>query len=169
MKNLISIVTPAHNEEKTIHHLLNRLLNQNGGYEVIVVNDGSTDNTARVVSEFSKKYKFIRLVNFNEGHGVSFARNQGVKRAKGRYIIFLDADHVVLPDFIEKVQMYMPFERLSLTVLSYNPKTIFQKAWSGYRLFHSKHRNEFSLGYDKKIFNKHKFNERLMFYEDEDL
>jgi glycosyltransferase involved in cell wall biosynthesis len=98
MKNKVSFVIIAYNEEKTISKGINSILSQNGlrDYEVIVVNDGSKDKTAEIVNNFSKKNKRVRLIDFKENKGRGFARAIGVNEAKGDYIAFIDAD-IILP------------------------------------------------------------------------
>ncbi len=90
-KNLtISVIIPAYNAEKTISACVNSLKNQtNKPYEIIVVDDGSTDLTGVIARE--QKVKVITLV---KNHGRSYARNMGVKKAKGTYIAFLDSDSI---------------------------------------------------------------------------
>jgi len=71
--------------------------------EVVVINDGSTDTTASIVNEFSKKYSFISIFH-QQNLGVSAARNFGIELAKGKYIIFLDADDVFYPDLLRTLK-----------------------------------------------------------------
>lgn len=101
-----SFVIPAYNVEKYISKTLNSLLSQTDkDFEIIVVDDGSTDNTYQVVKEMLQNsdfhdYKILRKPN----GGVSSARNVGIKHAKGKYIIFLDGDDYVSPKLVEKVK-----------------------------------------------------------------
>lgn len=89
----ISIILPAHNEEKVIKNTLLSLINANypNKKEIIVVNDGSTDNTAKVVKEMTKKYPLIKLINLKHG-GKANALNTGVSHSKYDIVITLDAD-----------------------------------------------------------------------------
>jgi len=87
---MFSIVIPLYNKEKEISQTLKSILSQTfTDFEVIIVNDGSTDNSLKVVE--SIKDDRIRIINKENG-GVSSARNRGVLEAKGDYIAFLDAD-----------------------------------------------------------------------------
>lgn len=94
MMNTISIIIPAYNVEKTISACLNSIINcfreSLTEIEIIVINDGSTDNTLKIL----QKYNNIRILNTNN-LGVSAARNLGISVANGRYIWFIDADDTV--------------------------------------------------------------------------
>lgn len=87
---MISIVIPLYNKEKQIDHTLKSVFNQKfQNFEIVIVNDGSTDNSLSVVSQF--KDARIRVINQTNA-GVSAARNRGIKEAYGEWIAFLDAD-----------------------------------------------------------------------------
>jgi glycosyltransferase involved in cell wall biosynthesis len=165
----ISIIIPAHNEEKVIGKCLTSLKSQKtNDAEIILVNDGSTDRTV----EIAKKIKGLdKIINFDKGHSAAFARNVGAKIAKGKYLIFLDADQIVERNFIKKIKQFLQNEEADATdylVYSYKPKTIFQKAWSAFRKCYP------SIGFPhvikRKVFKKlHGFNERIFYYEDDDV
>ena len=92
MKDLISIIMPCYNAAKTISRTLNSIREQDfKDVEIVVVNDGSTDNSLEIVSMFAKVDNRIRVIT-QENSGVSVARNNGLKQAKGNYIVFIDAD-----------------------------------------------------------------------------
>lgn len=102
-KTRVSVVLIAHDIAEKIEVCVDSVLNQNfDNYEVIVVDDGSTDNTAEKVAKYP-----VRLVR-QKNEGVPAARNAGARVSRGDAIIFLDGDCVVLNDFIEK--MVGPFE-----------------------------------------------------------
>lgn len=85
-----SVVIPLYNKEKNIERTINSVLSQTfSDYEIIVVDDGSTDRSAEIVASYDDPR--IRLI-MKENGGVSSARNRGVLEAKGAYIVFLDAD-----------------------------------------------------------------------------
>jgi dolichyl-phosphate beta-glucosyltransferase len=92
----ISVVIPAYNEElrckSTLPQLWGALNRRFATFEVIVVDDGSNDNTARVVSQFSDSHHNVRLISYPENRGKGYAVRRGVLAAKGRYILFSDAD-----------------------------------------------------------------------------
>ena len=91
-KTLISVVVPCFNSAKTIRQCLESVISNEGDYfEVIVVDDGSTDNTHEIIEDFQKKENRIFYFGKKNG-GVSSARNYGISKAKGEYILFLDSD-----------------------------------------------------------------------------
>ncbi|MFD0795040.1 glycosyltransferase family 2 protein [Mucilaginibacter litoreus] len=102
---LVSIIIPAYNWEKYIAASINSALAQTWPQiEIIVVDDGSTDNTLNVARSFEAKgVKVIHQVN----QGASAARNRGLKEAKGQYIQFLDADDLLAPDKIQAQMQYL--------------------------------------------------------------
>ncbi len=94
---LVSVIIPTYNYAGYLPRAIGSCLDQTyRNLEVIVVDDGSTDNTATVASEFGNRIVYVR----QENQGVSAARNTGLGRAKGEYIAFLDADDVLLKDCI---------------------------------------------------------------------
>ncbi len=105
MKNpKITVIIPAHNEDEIILDCLNSVASNNyKNKEVIVVNDGSTDKTQKLVEDFSKKHKYVKLINYEKGHSAAFARNRGAENANGDIFIFLDADTVVNSIFLEEI------------------------------------------------------------------
>lgn len=103
---MVSVIIPMYNAEKTILRCLNSVLNQTckSEMEIIVVNDGSTDNSPRIVEQIISNNKSkieIQLINKSNG-GVSSARNTGLALAKGHYIALLDSDDEWLADKLEK-------------------------------------------------------------------
>lgn len=98
MKNkeiLFSVVIPLYNKGDYILDCVNSVLSQEvSNYEIIIVNDGSTDNSLSIVETISHDENLNFRVFTNENHGVSHARNFGAERAIGKYICFLDADDV---------------------------------------------------------------------------
>jgi glycosyltransferase involved in cell wall biosynthesis len=108
-KQLISIVIPAYNESGNIEYIYTSImkvfLEIKNPYEVVFVNDGSTDNTSQKIVNLAKVHKNIRLVDFSRNFGKEIATTAGIHYATGDAIIILDADgqHPVklIPDFIE--------------------------------------------------------------------
>lgn len=103
MNDLISIIIPMYNTEKYIGKLLECLEKQtHKNLQIIVINDGSTDNSLKVVQDFAKKDTRIEIICTPNG-GVSKARNIGLEKARGKYITFLDSDDYISCDMYEKM------------------------------------------------------------------
>lgn len=99
----ISVIVPCYNQEKYIKECLDSLVSQTfKDYEVIVIDDGSTDDSAEIVNEYVKHNKNIRLIR-QANQGVVVARNNAIKQAQGTYIYPLDADDVISPSCLEKL------------------------------------------------------------------
>ncbi|MBC7334632.1 MAG: glycosyltransferase [Actinobacteria bacterium] len=104
-KILISVVIPAYNEEKLIGTCLSSLKNQDfskENYEVIVVDNGSTDNTVKIVKHFGNHSGNIRLVS-QPRKGLSRAINRGFNESKGKIVAVTNADTVVLPSWVSNI------------------------------------------------------------------
>ena len=100
-ENLISIVVPIYNVEKYLHRCVDSLLNQTyGNYEIILVDDGSTDDSLEICDEYRLKDKRVQVIHQDNG-GLSRARNSGIKIAKGEYIAFVDSDDWVSEYYLE--------------------------------------------------------------------
>jgi len=96
--SLLSIIIPAFNSEKTLEKCVQSVLNQSYTcFEVILINDGSTDSTRKIGERFVDLDKRVTLIN-KVNEGVSAARNDGIKQSKGENIIFCDADDFMLPN-----------------------------------------------------------------------
>lgn len=98
----ISVIIPAYNVEKYLDECILSVLTQKCRIEVIVINDGSTDNTLNVAKHYSSKYNNIILID-QKHSGPSIARNQGLETAKGRYIAFIDSDDWVSPNSLSNL------------------------------------------------------------------
>ncbi len=102
---MISIIITAYNAEKTIEKCISSILeNDYNNYEIIIVNDGSTDKTEQIVELFaSDKIKYFSKPNT----GVADSRNYGIEKAKGEYITFIDSDDYVKNDYFENLDEYI--------------------------------------------------------------
>lgn len=99
----ISLIIPVYNVEKYIRETLESVLAQTfTDYEVIMVNDGSTDESLGILREYAGKYDNFKLIN-QENCGLSRARNVGVTESKGEYVAFLDSDDFLSPKFLEEL------------------------------------------------------------------
>ena len=97
----ISVIIPAYNCADTIERCVDSIANQTyKNTEIIIINDGSADNTAAVCQQLTKKYPQLKYVE-TKNAGVSAARNRGMKEAFGDYILFIDSDDTINEKFIE--------------------------------------------------------------------
>ena len=95
-----SIIVPVYQARKYLKRLVNSVLSQDyAAYELILVDDGSSDSSGIICDEFSVKYAQIKTIHKKNG-GVSSARNEGIQKAEGKYLIFLDADDYIDNDFL---------------------------------------------------------------------
>ncbi len=102
----LSIIIPAYNEEKRISKTLDSLNEylekQDYSYEIIVVSDGSKDDTVKIVKEKRKNIENLRVIDNKENKGKGFVVKQGMMEAKGKYKLFMDADNSTSINHIEK-------------------------------------------------------------------
>jgi 1,2-diacylglycerol 3-beta-glucosyltransferase len=115
-KPFISIIIPAHNEEFTIERCVRSLAeldyyqeNQRN-YEIIVINDGSTDKTGNVLSNLKKDFNFLRIITRKPpraGKGKGYVLNDGVRICQGEVIAVFDADARIKPDFLSRIVPYL--------------------------------------------------------------
>lgn len=93
----ISVIVPSYNVEQYIERCLNSILEQDfDDFEIIIVDDGSTDKTGEIADNYAKKFRKVRVIH-KKNEGLGFARNTGIEKASKDYIIFIDSD-----DYIEK-------------------------------------------------------------------
>lgn len=100
----ISIIIPVYNTEKYLKKCLQSVLKQRfnqDDYEVIIVNDGSKDNSISIINEFLNKFRNCKLIN-RENRGLLFSRMEAVKKSEGKYILFLDSDDYLPEDTLKK-------------------------------------------------------------------
>lgn len=103
MNPLISIIVPTYNVEKYIRTCIESILAQTyRNIEVIIVNDGSTDQSLAVISDLICSHHNVKVIN-QKNQGLSVARNTGIDVATGKYITFVDADDKIMPDFVSSL------------------------------------------------------------------
>lgn len=103
MIQLISVVIPAYNAEKVLPRCLDSVLSQTyHNIEVIVINDGSFDNTGGVADEYAKTDSRVCVIH-QQNRGVSVARNNGLSRVKGTWVTFVDSDDYLAPQYLESL------------------------------------------------------------------
>lgn len=100
----ISIIIPVYNGGKYIGRCIENIINQQFKYiEIIIVNDGSVDDTKKQCEYYEEKYDYVKLIN-QENKGVSYSRNHGISLAKGKYIMFVDADDYLVENSLHDIQ-----------------------------------------------------------------
>lgn len=100
---IVSVIIPTYNRAHLVSRSIQSVLNQTyQDFELIIIDDGSNDNTEDVIEEFQKKDKKIRYIRHDKNKGGSAARNTGVRAAKGEYIAFQDSDDEWFPEKLEK-------------------------------------------------------------------
>ena len=99
----ISIIIPIYNSEKYLTHCLDSILKQTyQDFEVILVNDGSTDNSAKICDNYTITDARFKVIH-KQNQGVSIARNTGISYAKGEYISFIDSDDWIENDYLKNM------------------------------------------------------------------
>ncbi len=98
----VSIIVPVYNVEKFIRRCIESILSQTfRDFELILINDSSTDNSQQIIDEFSKKDKRIRSLRNDKNLGLGMTRNRGINEANGNYLMFIDSDDYVAKDYVE--------------------------------------------------------------------
>lgn len=115
-----SVIIPTYNVEKYIAACIKSVVNQNTDvpYEIICIDDHSTDHTANIITDLQEQYSTIRFVKKEKNTGVSDSRNIGIDQAKGEYILFLDGDDYIMPNAFEVCSKMM--RRYNLDLLCFN-------------------------------------------------
>ncbi len=119
MDKLISIIIPVYNAEKYLGECIDSVIKQSyQNWELILVNDGSTDCSKEICTEYANRDDRI-LVFHNENHGVSYTRNFGINAAKGEYLCFIDADDKILPDYLSELLNQMTQNEVDIVYCGY--------------------------------------------------
>ncbi len=115
----VSVIIPVYNTEKYLKKCLDSIINQEYQVlEIIVINDGSTDNSKRIINNYMKKYN--NIVYFEKSNsGQASARNLGLQHAKGKYISFIDSDDYVEKDLYKELDKYMD-KNYDIIIFDYN-------------------------------------------------
>ena len=117
----VSIITPLHNSSKFISETIQSVLNQTyRDWEMIIVDDCSTDDSAEIVESFAEKDERIKLYHLKVNSGAAVARNTAIEKAKGRYIAFLDSDDLWTTTKLEEQISFMIKNNHSFTFTAYN-------------------------------------------------
>jgi len=173
----LSIVIPAHDEEDSIERCVKACLDQAlVPYEIIVVNDGSTDKTRKIVERLAKDNKNLKLLNFASAHSAAFSRNRGAEFANGDVILFIDADAIIEDRLlVQKIVDKFKDKEINAAVCTVvgEYKTFIQKCqlvraiMSSIYLKTAKVRLEYVNCIRKKVFKEMRgFDEEIFYYED---
>ena len=138
----VSVIITVYNAQEGIKQCLDSLLNQSfTDFEIILLNDGSTDNSLEVIKKYAADNDFIRVID-KENEGVAKTRNKGIQLANGKYIVFIDNDDFVDSDYLERFYNEIDQEQLDIVLGGYKRvnqemKTLFkqdltQSEWSKY-------------------------------------
>jgi len=142
-QKLVSIISPVYNGEAYIEECINSIINQTyKNFEWIIVNDGSSDNTEKIVKKYQKKYKWIKLINITN-HGQGYARNIALKEAEGEFVAYLDSD-----DYLDKKMLEITVE----CMIKNNPDFVLFDY-----IIHDKANNKFSEHRKYDYYNKDEF------------
>ncbi len=99
----VSVIIPVYKVERYVRRCLDSVMSQTlTDWEAICVDDGSPDNSGKILDEYARRDKRIRVIHKENG-GVSAARNDGIKLARGQYVHFMDSDDFIDPDYYEKM------------------------------------------------------------------
>lgn len=127
----ISVVVPVYNVEKYLEECLNSLLRQNmDEMEIVCVEDKSTDRSLCILKEYEQKDKRIKIVENKQNGGLAYSRNQGIKIAKGKYIVFVDSDDMLVDNALRELYEYAESNELEgivfklLSVIEYDTDKI---------------------------------------------
>lgn len=125
---LVSIITPSYNSENYIEETIESVINQKyQNWEMIIVDDISTDNTVDIIKKYTKEDKRIRYYILEKKGGASLARNKAIMEAQGKYIAFLDSDDLWKEDKLAKQVLFMEKNNYDFTYHNYeliNEKSI---------------------------------------------
>lgn len=178
----ISIIVPVYNVEKYLNRCLDSIINQSfNDFELILINDGSTDKSGIICDKYAQIDKRVRVIH-KKNEGVSLTRNLGISIAKGDYITFIDSDDWIEQDFLKKAIEYIKENNVSILITGF----VFENNKKIFNIFNGKKdeiilnneikkeflkQNKFSWTvydkfYKKEIIKKYKFDSRFKIGED---
>ena len=120
MKYKLSIIIPVYNTQDYVDKCIMSCLNQDlesNKFEIIIINDGSTDNSGKIIQKYTEKHSNIKSITKQNG-GVSSARNVGIEAAKGEYILFVDSDDTIAENSLNKIISKLDRQRNELLILN---------------------------------------------------
>ncbi len=182
----VSIISTVYNSEKFLPLCINSILNQTfKNFELILVNDGSTDNSYSICEYFAKKDSRIKIINKNNT-GVSDSRNIGIKNSVGKFIMFIDSDDEIESNMLEDMVFYINksssdvclsgFKKVNktgeiinenVTLNSYNINTYMLDSKSFKELLDKNYISSVTFKiFKKSLISKYKFDNSMFFGED---
>lgn len=168
----VSVIVPTYNREKEIEKCVSSILNQTlDDFELIIIDDGSTDNTKNIINRFNDD----RLIYIKrDNHGIGSSRNYGIDLSKGEYLAFVDSDDYISEECLEKMYNKAKIEKLDIVVCDYynfyQNGEINRENISSFDNTNLKDKKELlleiNLGPCNKLFNKKLFSKDMRFPED---
>ena len=182
---LFSIIIPIYNAERNLRKCLNSVVGQReDDFELLLIDDGSKDNSGKICDEYVNKYDNIRVIH-KKNEGVSIARNIGIECAQGQYLVFIDSDDYIADDYLVNIKK---------KIISSDPDIIVNSSYfvvdeneqiktENYRIYGKEVKAEKMLGwllsrdypsalwmstYSRELLMTHKLDENIHFYEDLD-
>ena len=122
----ISVIIPVYNAEKYLERCLDSIFVQSGTFEIIAVNDGSTDNSLNILNDYAKRYSNLKIIN-QSNQGVSTARNNGMLAAKYEYITFIDNDDWLEPEAFDIVRKNLNKDKADILIADYYD--VYDREW----------------------------------------
>lgn len=121
-----TIIITVYNKEKYIERALKSAINQNfKNYEIMIVNDGSTDNSERIIKKYQKKQKFKYY--YKENTGIADTRNFAIDKVETEYFLFLDADDYISLNLLKEIDKYNDYDILSFNAINLSQEQSFIK------------------------------------------
>ena len=122
MKPILTVVIPVYNVEKYLKRCIESILIQEWKhYDILLVDDGSADNSPKICDDYAKAYDFISVIHKKNG-GLSAARNTGISNAEGEYVFFLDSDDWIEPNTFSDLAEVIESDQYD--IISFNPEFV---------------------------------------------
>lgn len=156
VNELVSVIIPVYNVEKYLNRCIKSVLGQTyKNLEIILVDDGSTDNSSQICDEYKKIDSRIIVIHKENG-GLSDARNAGINKATGKYITFIDSDDSIEKDMIEYLYLLMKKYKTKMSLCCHN-------------IIYEKRNKVISLGNGKEeVLSSEKCIEKMLYHKDVD-
>lgn len=139
----LTIGIPVYNVEKYFHRTMESVLNQSyKDYEILLVDDGSVDNTGKICDEYAKEYPFVRVIH-QSNHGLAYSRNVINEEARGEYVSSIDGDDIIHPDYYKRMvgvleDSGLPVVKCQREYLDKGEKPVFKPIGEGYEIITTK-------------------------------